>query len=396
MKKLLVFVITLVLAMSCLSLLVGCNEESESNVETNVEYTYVKAQGTEGQEGYVAAHYVISGITVSSKDAEKLDSSNDNYDESFQIKDLAGNVVFDNKTKTLTVPTTYSAKNKEAQVTEIGMSAFANKNYIEKIVVSNNITKIGSGAFNGCLSLKEVDLPFIGETIDAVNEKKLFGYVFGETSNDTEKETSVSMQVNSSSGASSKTYCIPNTLEKVVIAENGMEKLPECSFYGISMVKEIVLPNTIKTVCKFAFHGCSSLTTIKMDAVVDIYEHAFADCSKLHDFDMANLENIGDDAFEGCTSLYSSSLGLADVASCTFTLGGKIKSVGEGAFTGCTGFVKLVVSSNVTFGANAFNGCTGLRYVEATGTVVAGTNMFKGCTALLEDNVSGISGDLGL
>ncbi|MEG9429661.1 MAG: leucine-rich repeat protein [Christensenellaceae bacterium] len=52
---------------------------------------------------------------------------------------------------------------------------------IKKIIVSDNITLISNGAFQGCNKLKEINLPFIGASRTATGPSATFGYVFGYT-----------------------------------------------------------------------------------------------------------------------------------------------------------------------------------------------------------------------
>ena len=52
---------------------------------------------------------------------------------------------------------------------------------IKKIIVADEITSIGRGAFQGCNKLQEISLPFVGASRTATGPSATFGYVFGYT-----------------------------------------------------------------------------------------------------------------------------------------------------------------------------------------------------------------------
>ena len=54
---------------------------------------------------------------------------------------------------------------------------------ITKIVVSESVVEIGSGAFKGCNSLVEITIPFVGKAATTDNAgDAVFGFIFGDAS----------------------------------------------------------------------------------------------------------------------------------------------------------------------------------------------------------------------
>ena len=73
------------------------------------------------------------------------------------------------------------------------------------------------------------------------------------------------------------------------------------------MVTDLVISNNVTSINKFAFYGCSGLTSVTIpNSVTSIGQSAFRDCSQLLDVILPEgLQSIGDYIFSGCTSLVS-------------------------------------------------------------------------------------------
>ncbi|MCI9082639.1 MAG: leucine-rich repeat domain-containing protein, partial [Lachnospiraceae bacterium] len=65
---------------------------------------------------------------------------------------------------------------------------------------------------------------------------------------------------------------------------------------------EVVVPDGVTSIARFAFHGCSSLTDITLPSSVTIIgDYAFDGCSSLTDITLpSSVTIIGDYAFDGC------------------------------------------------------------------------------------------------
>ena len=80
---------------------------------------------------------------------------------------------------------------------------------ITSIIVDDPIISISNGAFNGCNNLKEISLPFVGESRDAIGYKATFGYIFGYDN----YRISVSTTYNNWEGIYYTTADVTSTLE---------------------------------------------------------------------------------------------------------------------------------------------------------------------------------------
>lgn len=76
------------------------------------------------------------------------------------------------------------------------------------------------------------------------------------------------------------------------------------AFEGCTLLKEIVLPDTLDTIADFAFFETGLETVVIPDSVKYIKTHAFTNCVSLTDVQLPNnLQHIGDYAFAGCDAL---------------------------------------------------------------------------------------------
>lgn len=236
--------------------------------------------------------------------------------------------------------------------------------------------------------------------------------------------------------------CVKNKPEKLVIADTvegrKVTGIEDRAFSGCSFLKEIVLPETLKTIGNEAFFECSSLTKVNVpDGVTEIGVGAFESCSSVKEATLGNnLKYIGMKAFQGCDSLESITIPFVGYKpndqigsffgyifgaqnsneSKTFVpsslktvvitggnqISGKafygcssveniilpesIESIGDYAFYDCSSLKSISVPYGVTkIGAGTFYRCESLRSISFPGSVVSvGKDAFNRCKSLCE------------
>ena len=198
-------------------------------------------------------------------------------------------------------------------------------------------------------------------------------------------------------------------------------KIPMNAFRRKKLTGNLVIPNSITTIEKSAFYGCTGLSgnlTIP-NSVTTIGEKAFVDCSGFTgNLTIPNsVTTIEELAFRGCTGFTGdltipnsvTTIGESVFFGCTglsgnLTIPNSVTTIGEKAFSNCIGFTgNLTIPNSVTtIGNFAFSYCTGF-----TGDLslpksleVVGSRSFEFCnkiqTIKFQSLPEGISGYLGV
>ena len=186
------------------------------------------------------------------------------------------NVLF-NKDKT----TIISYRSKETSyiipdsVTSIGTQAFRGNESLKNIIIPNSVTSIGTYAFALCTSLKSITIPssvvaidgnpFCGCHADVFNESKAFLYEENVLFNK-DKTTLISYR------AKETNYTIPTSVTRI-----GKNAFGRCE-----TLKSITIPNSVTTIGRYALVNCTSLTSINIpESVTSIEMGAFFFCDSL-------------------------------------------------------------------------------------------------------------------
>ncbi len=134
---------------------------------------------------------------------------------------------------------------------------------------------------------------------------------------------------------------------------------------------KLTLPDSVMSIGKGAFCGCSGLTELTLsNSLKCIEDRAFYGCSGLTELTLSDsLESIDGLAFCGCS-------GLTEL-----TLPNSVTSIGNGAFCGCSGLTELTLPNSVkSIGDGAFAYCSGLAKIASLAGIppVCGSGVFDG------------------
>lgn len=132
----------------------------------------------------------------------------------------------------------------------------------------------------------------------------------------------------------------------------GRESIDDFFCMGMSSLKKVVLPKSVKRIGQGAFADCTKLKTVIFSK---------------------KLESIGDEAFINCFALKS------------MTLPSGLQTIGEYAFSG-SGLQSMTLPDTVTsLGQYAFYGCRSMKKLKLSdGMTTVSTGIAKYCTALEE------------
>ena len=229
-------------------------------------------------------------------------------------------------------------------VTTIGEQAFMGCESLVNINIPNSVTTIGEGVFCGCDSLTSITIPSSVVTIignpfynwygNLYNESKAFIYEDHVLFN--KDKTTLIAYI-----AEETNYTIPNSVTTI----------GDSAFAFCDSLTSINIPNSVTTIGEGAFCGCKSLTNINIpNSVTTIGNSAFSGCDSLTSINIPNsVTTIGKDAFCYCDSLTS------------INIPNSVTTIGKGAFVWCDSLTSINIPNSVTtIEDGAFYGCENL------------------------------------
>ena len=99
----------------------------------------------------------------------------------------------------------------------------------------------------------------------------------------------------------------------------------------IAGCKNTIIPNSVTSIVKSAFRGCSGLTSVEIpNSVTSIGSSAFSGCSGLTSVEIpSSVKSIGDYVFYGCSGLTS------------VEIPNSVTSIGTETFCGCSSLISV-------------------------------------------------------
>ncbi len=209
------------------------------------------------------------------------------------------------------IPTSVTYNDIKYSVTSIGDEAFSYCTRLTSATIPNSITSIGESAFYYCNHLPSITIP---NSVTSIG-----GYAFSECS-----------------GLTSVHISSLEAWFNISIMSNPLDYAHHLFLNG-EEVKDLIIPQSVTSIGRSSFSGCSGLTSVTIpSSVTSIGLGAFAGCSGLTSITIPNsVTSIDIMAFQGCTGLTS------------VTIPNSVTSLGEWAFQGCSGLTSITIGSRV-------------------------------------------------
>lgn len=260
-------------------------------------------------------------------------------------------------------------------VTQIGQYAFKGNKKITKVVIPGSVSSIQGASFNNCTALEEVVIKDPEPGMDSKGLTKIYSGAF--------------------SGCTSlRSINLPNSLTQL-----GEHEFGGSVFYGCSSLTSITIPAKVPGIPDNTFTNCTTLEEVHIEGRLGVIEkEAFMNCTSLESIDLSKgiKEAIGYKAFQSCTSLKTIvlptdgkySIGYDCFKNCTsldsITIPASVNYIGDDVCRGCTGMTeaKIEKSSKGYTHGGFFKECTGLKKATVAWEGRLPSSIFSGCESL--------------
>ena len=274
-------------------------------------------------------------------------------------------------------------------VENIGHGAFRGCTSFTKFVVPPMVSQIGNNTFDGCKNLKSVAISVAASTIG--------DYAFNDCSS-----LSGNITLSESLGSIGKgTFKGCSKITGINIPSN-VDYIGDQAFSGCASLKSINIPANVSRIYPSTFEGCTSLATVSISAdanITDIDALAFSECTSLKSITLpSSLQTIGAKAFYKCSKLtrldipagvtaINESLCEGCTALASVTLGSNTDILFAKAFKDCASLSSITIPSGVTVIPSECFAGSGLNSVNIPSTVTTIENKaFFNCQKLCSDN----------
>ncbi len=288
MKKIISFIISVMLICACALGLTACGDVKDG---VSVENAYFDGDGN---------------LIIKLTDGKEINCGAVNPEpyENFYFTEVTedGNTTYTVRSigavsdAEIVIPSTYKGK----PVTAIGESAFFNCKYITGVTIPDSVKTIGDYAFNGCENLKKAEL---GQGVETLGDGA-FAYCHSL------EKIKIPSSVRT---VGADAFCDCYALTEAVI-ENGVERMGRSVFTGCTMLEEVIMPDSISggadgdDYSMYAmFMNCYSLKYVKVPANLEFLPQSFfSGCFALEKVNLGKqLKKVGYSAFFGNGALTS-------------------------------------------------------------------------------------------
>ncbi len=269
--------------------------------------------------------------------------------------------------------------------------AFNHCSELKEVIIPEGVEELGPWAFNHCGALEKIHLPASLIKVDKKNQP--FNNCFGLKEITVDEANPVYCAVNNCLIEKATGTVISGCRNSVIPDDGSITAINEGAFCRQYYLKEINIPNSVKSIGTYAFLNCRSLKEIVLpESVKKLGVSVFEGCDKLEKINLEYVERIEKNAFENCTSLKgdivisdrtakigTSAFELSGISS--VTIGSGITAIEKGTFRSCHNLQKVVLPEGlVKIDKYAFTSCENLKEAAIPSSVkYIGDAAFWGC-----------------
>ena len=257
---------------------------------------------------------------------------------------------------------------------EISSYAFYGSS-VSELSLDNELTTIGSSAFENCKSLSSITIP---ENVNTIGTKSFANCDVLKTVNYNSKAASSTGNIISVLW-SNATIFANSPVERIIIGQN-VESIPGFVFARMSTVKTVDFSSAsnLRSIGTYAFVNDSSIESVSLpEGLTSLGTYAFSGCSGISSLVLPeSLTSIGNYAFQSCTQIGN------------LTIHYNVESIGENTFKNCSS-LKIICYNNSAAYNNAVANSIPYEIIAVPATGISGNDIsvIKGETTELSYNI---------
>lgn len=183
-------------------------------------------------------------------------------------------------------------------------------------------------------------------------------------------------------GPNEFSYSLMSSFDEFKDFEN-VTNIDWCAFFRCRNLKNITMPNSVKTIGGKVFWECPGLTSLTIPvAVTAIDQEPFLDCDNLKEIIWnaknceytyyRNLKTIECLTFGDSVEVIPNQIAIYCDGLKSVTISNSVKTIGQFSFYGCAGLKRVVIPNTVTsIEASAFRNCNSLVTVVLPNSVIS-------------------------
>lgn len=256
----------------------------------------------------------------------------------------------------------------------IGASAFKNCTSLSKVVLGENVYSVEKSAFENDSKIKYIEMPIA----TVMNTKSFYNVAnIEEVKLINNKYTPTNYTI--STYSVTPWYESRNSILRLTL-EEGILSIGDYTFYGNSKLSSFEVPNSVGFIGQYAFKYCSSLESVTLPVSAIIEKGAFENTGKITNINITKGTGTGVDY--NSTSYKYTPWYVNRSKNPTITISPEITKLGD--YTFCdSSLTNSLEFNDISVGAHCFENSSvnGIKYGKLNSL---GENAFNGCTSLTD------------